>query len=460
MPQNLAERLGPSSAFAAFVALGGNTVDADTETDTVTVASRGGEERYQVRARDDGYVVSSASRSNDYAAEARGTSADDVERYLTFHIGNAAIRSELGLGLLYIAPDVPLARHWEVTHRDADAVLSSPRQPGRTMTLLRGVEGERRTFSHLMDVPLGLLREALLDPQGTPVFELAEPDPDRPRVRQWSPGWVFGPSFREFVALGGFELRNDGDGIRIDDGEVGMLVTRGDDGWLHVGRFSRGLIDPMLRARRFDDVERYASHEFGDIVRSLSRPALPGLTEPDAAPQAAARLEPLGDGWVSVREADGAERGLEVEAGGIRGTRHAVDLTHLLAWSPHAIRESYREAAGSPALTSIRVPVGPRPASPPAVDWALLSPHDRRLADEGLRLFSGLAALSNKPMDAPMSVVPFDGGVAVFRAVRGGGKILVAPDGSALYQSSSRTFDRALEAFHAGERSPRESFGV
>ncbi len=80
------------------------------------------------------------------------------------------------------------------------------------------------------------------------------------------------------------------------------------------------------------------------------------------------------------------------------------------------------------------------------------------LGEVGRGLFHSLAAKSGQTLDDPLNVVPFDGGVAVVRAVRGGGKIFVAEDGSVMYRGSSYTFERALEEFRAGQRTPLESF--
>ncbi|GMA27246.1 hypothetical protein [Arenivirga flava] len=80
------------------------------------------------------------------------------------------------------------------------------------------------------------------------------------------------------------------------------------------------------------------------------------------------------------------------------------------------------------------------------------------LGEIGRGLFHSLAAKAGQTLDDPLNVIPFDGGVAVIRAVRGGGKIFVAEDGSVMYRGSSYTFERALEEFRAGERTPLESF--
>ncbi|MFC5123646.1 hypothetical protein ACFPRL_09595 [Pseudoclavibacter helvolus] len=70
-----------------------------------------------------------------------------------------------------------------------------------------------------------------------------------------------------------------------------------------------------------------------------------------------------------------------------------------------------------------------------------------------------MATKAGQESPHPLRAVPFEGGVAVFRAVRGGGMILVGDDESVMFRASSYTFDRALEEFSAGERTQVESFG-
>ncbi|MGN9790592.1 hypothetical protein ACTMTU_05730 [Streptomyces sp. OZ13] len=47
-------------------------------------------------------------------------------------------------------------------------------------------------------------------------------------------------------------------------------------------------------------------------------------------------------------------------------------------------------------------------------------------------------------------------GVCVVHAVRGGGKVYVAPDGTVLFTGSSVTFDAGLGAFLDGARTARD----
>lgn len=88
-----------------------------------------------------------------------------------------------------------------------------------------------------------------------------------------------------------------------------------------------------------------------------------------------------------------------------------------------------------------------------------LTPDERWLALTAGRLFGVMATKAGQESPHPLRAVPFEGGVAVFRAVRGGGMILVGDDESVMFRASSYTFDRALEEFSAGERTQVESFG-
>jgi hypothetical protein len=57
------------------------------------------------------------------------------------------------------------------------------------------------------------------------------------------------------------------------------------------------------------------------------------------------------------------------------------------------------------------------------------------------------------------TIVLEDGaGICVMHAVRGGGKIYVAPDETALFVASAMDFEQGLAAFLAGTRTPPEKF--
>ena len=77
-----------------------------------------------------------------------------------------------------------------------------------------------------------------------------------------------------------------------------------------------------------------------------------------------------------------------------------------------------------------------------------------RLVEQGRRLFEFLAP------EATLDTVVLDGGagICVMHDVRGGGKIYVAPDLSVLFVASALDFQKGLEAFLAGRRTPLEKF--
>ena len=76
------------------------------------------------------------------------------------------------------------------------------------------------------------------------------------------------------------------------------------------------------------------------------------------------------------------------------------------------------------------------------------------LVEQGRRLFEILA-----PGATLNTVVLEDeAGVCVMHAVRGGGKIYVAPDLSVLFVASVLDFGKGLEAFLAGQRTHLEKF--
>lgn len=76
------------------------------------------------------------------------------------------------------------------------------------------------------------------------------------------------------------------------------------------------------------------------------------------------------------------------------------------------------------------------------------------LVDQGRRLFEILAS------GATLNTIVLDdgAGICLLDTVRGGGKIYVAPDLSVLFVASTRDFQRGLEVFLAGQRTPLERF--
>ncbi|MFP7833617.1 hypothetical protein [Marisediminicola sp. LYQ134] len=77
-----------------------------------------------------------------------------------------------------------------------------------------------------------------------------------------------------------------------------------------------------------------------------------------------------------------------------------------------------------------------------------ITPEHERLATVARGYFAALGA------HAELRVIPLaGGGVCVVDAVRGGGKIYVARDGSALFVSSALDFEAGLIAFRDGRRS-------
>lgn len=73
----------------------------------------------------------------------------------------------------------------------------------------------------------------------------------------------------------------------------------------------------------------------------------------------------------------------------------------------------------------------------------------------------GRAHFAQLRTDPVLNVIELpDGlGVCLVHAVRGGGKIYVAPDESALFAGSAVDFDTGLDAFRDGARTPLGTFG-
>ncbi|WP_158690785.1 hypothetical protein [Streptomyces sp. CNS654] len=85
-----------------------------------------------------------------------------------------------------------------------------------------------------------------------------------------------------------------------------------------------------------------------------------------------------------------------------------------------------------------------------------LIPDENRLIAVGRALFATLTD------DPALSVVELpDGlGVCLVHTARGGGKLYVAPDETALFVGSSVDFESGLEAFRDGSRTPLEKFDI
>lgn len=264
--------------------------------------------------------------------------------------------------------------------------------------------------------------------------------------------------FHELLQRSGIATRESTDGaVAIGDDETFYLVTE-EHGWFIVERRSRGLSEGVrFRAQQIDDVERFLVLEFGDEQRGLELPILAWVSvPPPVAPTV--KLVPDGAGWVSFQRSDEDTR-VVMPYVGIAEISAAHAFSHVIDASIVQLRESFEAIDGAPALSAFMKPGDDRsrPAAV-AVAYDELSSEARDRADRGIALFQSLAARSGKSFDDPVNIVPFAGGLAVVRAIRGGGKIFVAEDGSVMYRGSSYTFERALEEFRAGQRTPLESF--
>lgn len=104
----------------------------------------------------------------------------------------------------------------------------------------------------------------------------------------------------------------------------------------------------------------------------------------------------------------------------------------------------------------------PEPAKwrPEVVDREALTSEQRDLAATADALFEQLARDAGQSDAGRLNVVPLpdDLGVAVVRAVRGGGVIFVARDSSVLYMTSVIDLPIGLELFRDGQRTPLSSF--
>jgi hypothetical protein len=135
----------------------------------------------------------------------------------------------------------------------------------------------------------------------------------------------------------------------------------------------------------------------------------------------------------------------------------AENLRRMGLWEHLAI---IAQMAGVPSVRGdLRTPETERPVpSPVPVDRSQLSPALEPLAARGEALFRQLATKAGQGLTDPMTLVPFDDGVAVVRAVRGGATIFVGPDQTVLYSSSAMSFEDGVRAFRAGRRTAPDRF--
>lgn len=100
-------------------------------------------------------------------------------------------------------------------------------------------------------------------------------------------------------------------------------------------------------------------------------------------------------------------------------------------------------------------------AQPSAVrDSSGLTPEQEELAAFGKQLFERLGkSLPGLASHSTTATVLASGEVVVAQSVRGGGRIIIAPDKTVLFVGSATGTQAALAAFRDGKRTPLESFG-
>ncbi|WP_162256668.1 T6SS immunity protein Tdi1 domain-containing protein [Agromyces sp. Soil535] len=128
-----------------------------------------------------------------------------------------------------------------------------------------------------------------------------------------------------------------------------------------------------------------------------------------------------------------------------------ADVEHLTLGGLYEHLAVIAQLAGQPEvrrpLQIVSAGDAPAPGEPGSTE---------RLIEVGRSLFAKLAT------DPVLNVIELpDGlGVCLVHAVRGGGKIYVAPDESVLFVGSAVDFDAGLGAFRDGVRTPREKFDL
>jgi len=270
---------------------------------------------------------------------------------------------------------------------------------------------------------------------------------------------LLSPEFAAFAAIGGYTVTDDADAVEVwsTGGEVRYRLRTSAQGFIVDAADRAEDYRPEFRSRRRDDAERYLTVTIGEgPVRSARGLGVVGFA-PDTAIAAGFRLGSL-DGQKAVVVLSEGEPDRSVDF--LRGMEwEAIAFSFVMSVSLEDLRRALLDPDGAPVYNAVARPARTAPTILPSEQWDRLSPEQRQLADRGLDLFRSLDAKIGRSADAPVSALPFDGGIAVMQAVRGGGTIFVAADGSVMYRSSSFTFDRALADFSTGSRTPIESFG-
>jgi hypothetical protein len=132
------------------------------------------------------------------------------------------------------------------------------------------------------------------------------------------------------------------------------------------------------------------------------------------------------------------------------GANSADHLQKMALWE-HI--ELILQLTEPPRITGLLVPP-PEPQQGGGAD-DVPTPEQQRLIDVGVGYWRRMV-----PEDAPLAyaLLPEDDAVVVSHTVRGGGRIYVAPDGSALFAGSGAPPHEALEVFRSGRRTPLENF--
>ncbi|MGI9821833.1 T6SS immunity protein Tdi1 domain-containing protein [Agromyces sp. Marseille-Q5079] len=145
---------------------------------------------------------------------------------------------------------------------------------------------------------------------------------------------------------------------------------------------------------------------------------------------------------------------------GIPGIEECYGFVPLLAIGGRADAEHLQRGGLYEHLAVIAQLAG-QPEVRRVIEFAPAAPSDAaadqdRLVSVGLALFAKLTDATN------LTVIHLpDGlGVCIVHAVRGGGKIYVAPDESALFVGSSVDYEAGLGAFRDGVRTPLEKFDI
>lgn len=251
------------------------------------------------------------------------------------------------------------------------------------------------------------------------------------------------PALAGLVARLGWDLRPtgvEGETCLGDHAHGYLLLDRGE--YIQLARRAvKG--DPSLKLWSPDvtDLQRYVAFNAGLLVRHMEGLAPVHLPVDEAAiPEAFTLVRDESSNVFLTWSVDGIEHWAGF------GTGNEFIAVQFSQYALRSIED---------IVDDILAPNAPErfPAAP-----SLQKHRTSDLSDEQIRLLAQYLRVDEQVVIDNHGVLPEDDAIFAIHPVRGGAKVIIAADGSALWANSSQSFDEQLRAFRAGRRTPPEQF--